>query len=204
MSTSTSMIYTVGHSTHPLPTLVSLLQKHHVTAVADVRSAPYSRMNPQYNREALASALKLEGVQYVFLGKELGARSDDPACFEGGKVRYERIAKTKAFQAGIERVITGSGQHCIAMMCAEKDPLDCHRCVLVAHELVARGCKVSHILSDGRAEPHEDTMLRLLKLTRTPEHDLLSSPEEQIKLALRKREARIAYVEASESSEKRA
>ena len=91
-------VFTVGHSNHPLEHFIGLLRRHGVTAIADVRSKPYSRMNPQFNREDLSEALKAAGIVYVFLGKELGARTEDPACYESGKVRYDRLARTDLFR----------------------------------------------------------------------------------------------------------
>src|SRR5262245_42911466 len=93
-------IYTIGHSNHPLERFIGLLQENNITAVANVRSNPYSRHNPQYNREQLASALRDRGIAYVFVGKELGARSDDPGCYVDGKVQYGRLSQTPLFQAG--------------------------------------------------------------------------------------------------------
>ena len=155
-------IYTVGHSTQPFERFLGLLKKHGVTAVADVRSAPYSRFNPQFNREDFRSALKANGIRYVFLGKELGARSDDECCYIDGKVQYKLLAKTPLFQSGISRAIEGAETHKIALMCAEKDPLDCHRTILVARELVSRGAKVTHILQDGSTESHQAAISRLI------------------------------------------
>ena len=154
-------IFTVGHSTHAFEDFVSLLERHVVDAIADVRSVPYSRWQPQFNREDLAAALKPRGIAYVFLGKELGARSDDPKCYENGQVQYRALAETPLFQSGIKRVQDGSRHRRIALMCAEKDPLDCHRTILVARELVASGLDVTHILEDGSLEPHDETMKRL-------------------------------------------
>lgn len=81
-------LYTVGHSNQSLEEFLSLLQKHAITAVADVRSYPYSKMNPQFNRETLSKELKECGIAYVFLGKQLGARSEDPSCYVEGKVQF--------------------------------------------------------------------------------------------------------------------
>jgi uncharacterized protein (DUF488 family) len=80
-------IFTVGHSNHPLDHFIALLQRHDIAAIADVRSKPYSRANPQFNRDELKEALTHTGIVYVFLGKELGARSEDAACYENGKVQ---------------------------------------------------------------------------------------------------------------------
>ena len=98
------ILYTIGHSTHPLVKFVELLNLHEIKAVCDVRSSPYSRYNPQFNRETIQAELKKHGIAYVYLGKELGPRSDDPGCYENGKVQYDRLAKTDLFQRGIKRV----------------------------------------------------------------------------------------------------
>src|SRR5262249_13683729 len=136
---------------------------------ADVRSTPYSRFNPQFRREKLQASLAEAGIQYVFLGAELGARSSDPACYDAdGRVSYAKLARTELFRSGIQRLITGSAQYRIAIRCAEREPLECHRTILVARELVREGVPVMHILADGSLEPHEHAMQRLitnLKLT---------------------------------------
>ncbi|MDE3118388.1 MAG: DUF488 domain-containing protein, partial [Nitrospirota bacterium] len=120
-------IYTIGHSTHSLVRFVALLKKHAIETVCDVRSHPYSRINPQFNRETLQHALKVHGIIYVFLGKELGARSGDPAAYVNGKVSYDHLAKTGLFKNGLERIRAETEHHRIALMCAEKEPLTCHR-----------------------------------------------------------------------------
>src|SRR5690242_12243720 len=105
------IVYTIGHSTHPLDRFIALLKRHEITAIADIRSKPYSRMNPQFNREELRVALRTEGITYVFLGKELGARTDDPSCYHEGKVQYDRLARTDLFQQGLERVREGAQKY---------------------------------------------------------------------------------------------
>lgn len=188
-------IFTIGHSTHTIERFVELLRQHRVTAVADVRSVPYSRFQPQFNQNMLKETLKENGIAYVFLGKELGARSEDKTCYENGRVQYRRLAKTEAFQAGLDRVRSGSEEHRIALMCAEREPLECHRTLLVSRELVDSGVRVIHIHANGHPEPHEEAMRRLLKLTQLPEQDLFRSPTELIEAAYAKQEERIAYVE---------
>lgn len=188
-----SEIYTVGHSTQSNEQFVRLLQKHGITAIADVRSAPYSRHNPQFNREELRAALKAQGIRYVFLGKELGARSDDECCYVEDKVKYALLAKTHLFQSGIARVIEGSKSHKIALMCAEKDPLDCHRTILVARELVNRGCSVTHILANGSLESHEDAVSRLVIRLGLGEEDMFRSRSLTVAEAFEKQGDRIAY-----------
>lgn len=186
-------LYTIGHSTHPAERFVELLRQHGITALADVRSAPYSRMNPQYNRETLKETLKRAGIAHVFLGEELGARSSDPACYEGGKVRYDRLAHTALFRRGIERVTEGMARFTIALMCAEKEPLSCHRTILVARHFEAAGVRVEHILADGGVETHEHAMWRLVDLLGLPGEDMFRTRAQVIEEAYQAQGARIAY-----------
>ena len=157
-----SIVLTIGHSNHPLEVFLGLLARHRVTALADVRSAPYSRFNFHFNREPFAATLDTRGIRYVYLGRELGGRSDDRSCYENGRIRYDRLARTDRFREGLDRVMHGVTRHRIALMCAEKEPLDCHRTLLVGRALDSRGVKVEHILADGELEPHAETMDRLL------------------------------------------
>lgn len=179
-------IFTIGHSTHPIDAFIALLRQHGVTALADVRSSPYSRFNPQFNKDALVRELQVQGIKYVFLGRELGARTDDRSCYENGRVQYRRLALTEPFRDGIERVRKGSSKHRIALVCAEKEPLDCHRTLLVARALEEQGVEVRHILGDGWLEPHRDTLERLLKITGLAKDDLFWSGDERIAEALRR------------------
>jgi uncharacterized protein (DUF488 family) len=121
MSERRHPVLTVGHSTHSFEAFVGLLRQHGVTALVDVRSAPFSRFNPQFNKDALEHSLTAHDIKYVFLGRELGARSDDTSCYEKGRVQYGRLARTELFRSGLERVMTGSREHRIGLMCAEKD-----------------------------------------------------------------------------------
>lgn len=188
-------IFTIGHSTHEFEKFVGLLKQHGVTALGDVRSSPYSRMFPQYSREALEKALKQHGIGYVFLGRELGARSDNPDCYVYGKVQYGRIAQTEAFKEGIQRVIRGAERHRIALMCAEKDPIECHRTLLVAAAIAKLGFNIGHILADGAVESHEEAMSRLLTEENLPLKDMYRTRVELIEEASRKRESKVAYVD---------
>ncbi len=198
-----SPILTIGHSTHTLGKFVGLLKLHSVTALADVRSSPFSRYNPQFNRDVLKRELKSHGIKYVFLGRELGARSDDPACYENGRVQYERLALTALFREGLDRLTRGLNRFRIALMCAEKEPLTCHRTLLVATSLVERGLEVVHILADGSPEPHTQTMARLLDLVGLPQQDLFRTRSELIEEARALQEARVAYVDADLAAEAR-
>ena len=200
MTDASKKIFTIGHSSHEIVRFVGLLHLHHIDAVADVRSMPYSRRQPQFNKNNLGTVLKEHGIAYVFLGKELGGRSNDPKCYENGRVKYQKLAKTKEFRSGIQRIIDGSQRMCLALMCAERDPLDCRRTILVARELVEQDRSVYHILRDGETETHQDTIQRLcnrFKKSEPGQSDLFTRiPEKQddlANLAYEKQEERIAY-----------
>lgn len=186
-------IFTLGHSTHSLEAFMALLRQHEVAAVADVRSSPYSRFNPQFNRELLSEELKAQGISYVFLGRQLGARSKDPACYEKGRVQFPRLAKTPLFLEGIERIMRGADAYRITLMCAEKDPIECHRALLVSRKLFELGIPVNHILADGAIQTHEELESRLLSICNLPDGDMFTSREEFIAQAYSIQGNRVAY-----------
>ncbi len=188
-----SVVYTIGHSNHTLGHLATMLNGHGITAVADVRSQPYSRVNPQFNREKLQQSLTDTRISYVFLGCELGARSTDPACYFEGRVQYDRLAKTELFRRGLDRVEEGVRKHRIALLCAEKEPLDCHRTILVSRYLRLRGVVVRHILEDGTVEDHDAAIERLMRLLRIPNVNCFKSPQDRLAVAYEIQGAKIAY-----------
>ena len=173
--------------------MIDLLRLHGITAIADVRSSPYSRMNPQFNRDSFSDLLRDCEIAYLFLGRELGARSKDRSCYNQGKVQYDLLARTDLFQAGLDRVTHGMRSHRVALLCAEKDPLTCHRTILVCRHLVTRGIVVRHILEDGRIETHEEALSRLLAEHGLPERDLFRDRSEIIEQAYSERGEKIAY-----------
>ena len=189
----TECVFTIGNSNHPIESFIALLRRHGINALGDVRSHPYSRFVPQYSREPLKTALADAGITYVFLGKELGARSDNPACYKQGKVQYDRLAQEPAFGEGLKRVVQGMRRYRIALMCAEKEPLDCHRALLVARKLFEGGVPVSHIHADGSLETHQALESRLLALCKLPEGDMFKSREEFVAVAYAIQGERVAY-----------
>lgn len=187
------MLYTVGHSNRTIDEFTNVLKAHGITAVADVRSQPYSRMNPQFDREALAASLNAAGIAYVFLGRELGARSPDASCYKDGKVQFDRLARAPAFKEGLERVRLGMQQFSVALMCAEKEPLVCHRAILVAREFELQGVPIRHILTATDSEDHMRTNERLLHELGLDEGNLFAGKTELIAEAYRQQAHRIAY-----------
>jgi len=159
----TNTVYTIGYGNRRIDDFVALLQRYAISAVCDVRSQPYSARYHDFSRGPVRQALRVNGIQYVFLGKELGARPSDPDMYSGGKASYTAIAASQAFLQGLERIKTGLASYSVALMCAEKDPLDCHRAILIAPKLLAMGIDVMHVAPSGLLETQCGMESRLLK-----------------------------------------
>jgi uncharacterized protein (DUF488 family) len=151
-SVSASVIYTIGHSNHTLEKLVELLKKNGIELVVDVRSSPFSRYSPQFNKENIEEAFAKSGVLYEFHGNALGGRPNDPSCYDEHEVNYVRIREKEWFQEGIAYLCWRSSQQTLALLCAEEDPHMCHRHNLVAQALLDRGIRVTHIRASGELE----------------------------------------------------
>lgn len=188
-------VFTIGHSNLEVGKFVALLKQHGIQAIADVRSSPYSQYNPQFNREPLQKSLQEHGVAYVFLGQELGARRSERECYLEGRADYGLISQTTAFKRGIERVTQGAAKMRVALMCAEKDPLECHRCILVTPHLRQQGLQVLHVLSDGSLEDHMQTEKRLLQVFALENKELFRSQDEIVADAYKKQGEKVAYHE---------
>jgi len=190
-------LYTIGHSNHDAAQFVSLLTAHGVSAVADVRSNPYSKYVPQFSKENLQHLLREAGIDYAFFGRELGARRDEEACYVDGQAQYARIAALPIFRAGLDRILTESEDHTIALMCSEADPLECHRTILVCREALKRrpGLRIEHILSGADIEAHDEAIARLVAQHKlAPElFGELSTPEGLAERAYDLQAERIAY-----------
>jgi uncharacterized protein (DUF488 family) len=170
-------LFTIGHSNLSEEDFIRHLKQYNITALGDVRSHPYSRYLPHFCRDYLKFLLKQNNIQYVFLGDQLGARPSDQNCYVEGKAVYEKIANTVAFQQGLERVAMGTEKHRIALMCAEKDPITCHRAILICQYLQNFDLDIHHILSNGDLESHSQLEDRLLESL-----DLLPKPQIQLSI----------------------
>jgi uncharacterized protein (DUF488 family) len=188
-------VFTIGHSNLEIGKFVALLKEHGIQAIADVRSSPYSQYNPQFNREPLQKSLQEHGIAYVFLGQELGARRSERECYLEGRADYGLISQTPAFKRGIERVTQGAAKMRVALMCTEKDPIDCHRCILVTPHLRQQGLQVLHLLSDGSLEDHMQTEKRLLQVFALENKELFRSQDEVVAEAYKKQGEKVAYHE---------
>lgn len=150
------VVYTVGHSNHPIEEFLKLLVKHNINCVCDVRSMPYSRFTEQYNRENIKEYLSEHNIKYLFFGEEFGARREEKSLLTDGMVDFEKVAKNEKFIKGINRIEKGLEKgYRIALMCTEKEPIECHRTILVSRNLYLKGMVILHILSDGTAVYHE-------------------------------------------------
>lgn len=189
-------LFTIGHSNHSIFDFLRLLRSQGVTAVVDVRSHPASRFQPQFNREVLAADLKKTKIAYVFLGLELGARRAETTCYVNDRADYRLIAELPIFQEGLQRLREGMGKYRIALMCAERDPIDCHRAILVCRHLRKEDIVIRHIREDGRLETHEALEERLAESLKI-EPDLFDGgrdPEDLIERAYDAQGEKIAYV----------
>lgn len=160
--TTSRRVFSVGHSNHDEQTLLGLLKQHDVQVLADVRSQPYSKYASQFNSEPLKIALSAAGVSYVFLGKELGGRPEGDEFYDAeGHVLYDRLAQSRLFLQGIERIEKGIERYRVAMMCSEENPAECHRYLLVARVLDGRGITVEHLRADGSVQTNEQVRFEL-------------------------------------------
>lgn len=200
MSFDTKEVFTIGHSTHSWERFVALLQSTNVTAVADVRTSPYSRLYPHFNRDDLLEKLRSDGISYVFLGKELGGRPSERRFYCDGVADYEKMAQASEFSEGLDRVVKGAKRYRIALMCSERDPLDCHRCLLVGRALAQRGVRVSHILDDRRVVSHSEIEDKLLEISGRNTEDFFAPRSERLERAYRERARKVAFAEPQPDS----
>ena len=176
-------IFTIGHSNHPLDRFLKLIGDAGVTVIADVRSVPHSRRFPHFGQKPLAEALKTAGIDYVFFGDSLGGRPKDESVWRNGRPDYTRMAQTPTVRNALADVRARAGDTRLCLMCSEKEPLDCHRCLLVARALMQDGVAVRNLLADGGVESHADTEDRLLTWAGKREADLMSDVAQQLDAA---------------------
>jgi uncharacterized protein (DUF488 family) len=143
-------VWTVGHSNHDFDHFAGLLASESIEVVVDVRSYPYSKYCPHFDREALKKTLELKDLRYLYLGEELGGRpTKDSQYDEDGHALYGEMAGEPEFQAAVGRVIEGARKFRVALVCSEGDHLDCHRRLLVGKVLADDGVELRHILPNA-------------------------------------------------------
>jgi uncharacterized protein (DUF488 family) len=160
-------LFSIGHSNHDFARFVELLRQAGITAVADVRSQPFSQRCPQFNRADLQRELQGHEIAYAFLGDQLGGRPQDASLYDAdGRVDYERVRRTAAFRRGIGRLSQALEDYVVVMVCSEEDPLDCHRGLMITPALVEEGIHPAHLRGDGAVESAAEFEERLLAATK--------------------------------------
>jgi len=194
------VLKTIGHSNHPLETFLDILTFHHINCIIDLRSSPYSRHNPQFNRETLKTDLEINEIEYTYMGDRLGARHEDKnLLFDNGKVDFDKVKDLPFFIEGIESLIhkTNTGLN-ISLMCAEKDPFNCHRFMLVSRALAKKNIAIEHILSDKSTASQEVLEEKLFnkytdKTSQMSLFEPVKSRNELIDIAYKKHNINIGY-----------
>jgi len=161
-------IYTIGYGNRSIEDFVKLLQQYGIKFLVDIRSQPYSQFHPDFSKEALEKSLKQYAMQYLFMGDTLGGRPKDSVCYVDGKVDYAKVREQPFYQKGISYLrIACEKQLCIALMCSEAKPQECHRSKLVGNTLIEQGIDVAHIDETGaiKTQPQIDQMLTGGQLT---------------------------------------
>jgi uncharacterized protein (DUF488 family) len=194
------IIHTIGYAAHTVESFIAALEKFSITAIADVRSQPYSKFKPEFNREKLKKVLINKRIEYVFLGDNIGARIKAPECYKNGQVDYELISKHPLFQEGIARLLKGMEKYSIALMCAERDPINCHRTILICKHLKKYQIQINHIIDANTFENHTETEFRLLKLFHLENPDLFMNEAQRLTEAYSLQEGKIAYVAENEAT----
>ena len=165
-------IRTIGHSLHAIDRFVGLLKAGGVEVVVDVRSMPYSRRFPQFGRERLTQSLAAADILYRYEGASLGGKPKDGAG-------YSALAARPDFHDALDRLVAGAADATLCLMCAEKEPLDCHRTVLVSRRLAERGVAIEHLLADGRRKPHAVLEQELLAAAGEDVPDLFTTNDDR-------------------------
>ncbi len=143
-------IYTIGHGNRSLEAFLELLQRYEIAHVIDVRSQPYSRYTPHFSRAALEHSLKEHHIRYVFMGDTLGGRPQDASCYREDKPQYDIIRTKPFYLQGIARLrVVWEKQLCVALLCSEAKPQECHRSKLIGNTLTEQQIQVSHIDESG-------------------------------------------------------
>lgn len=190
-------IYTIGHSSLDINDFIRLLRANTIELVIDVRSTPYSKIYPQFNRSSLEAVLKNNLIKYIFSGNSLGGRSTNVNDFSRGRIVYDKIAKKEEYMAAIDELIMISSKSKTVLMCSEKEPLECHRALLISKSMEINQVKVFHIHRDGRLESQKEAIQRLLKIWKLDTPNLFGEEAERVTEALTKQEDKYAYFDES-------
>lgn len=195
-------LFTIGYSPHTLDSFLRILVKYQITAVADVRSSPYSQFKPEFNKDSFSNFLKNQKIAYVFLGDYCGARVEDKNCYVNGKVDYNLVSSSPKFKDGLERIKKGMEKYRIVLMCAEKDPITCHRSILICRNMSGDNIVIKHILSNGMFEEHKYSEQRLMKIFNLNQPNLFLTYKQRLDDAYSRQGKKISYETVENSNDK--
>jgi uncharacterized protein (DUF488 family) len=199
---SNQVIFTIGHSNYEAEQFIKILHSHSIKVLVDVRSSPYSKYCSQFNKDTIKEVLTNSGIEYLFLGRELGARPKDQNCYVNGKVSFDKLQGSEPFKQGILRLLDQMKKGNIAIMCSEKEPINCHRAILISRVLTRQGVTVKHILSETELLEHKELEEQLLKKYKVEKtlFDSESSIQSNLQEAYQEQEQRISYQDAVQDS----
>lgn len=159
-----TIIYSIGHGNKNISDFMDELNAYDIKYLIDIRSKPYSKYNPQYNKNELKFFLKDQGVTYVFLGDKLGGLPNDSSCYTDGKVDYDILKDKEFFLEGLQRVINAYKNGVkVVIMCSESKPQECHRSKLIGRELMKKKITVAHIIGKGKVKDQSTVILEVTK-----------------------------------------
>lgn len=159
-------IFTIGYTSFLPADFINVLHHYGIKCLVDVRSMPYSQYHSEYNKETLEEALKKNGIVYRHYAAEFGARQENRVFYgPDGILDFEKFIRSDEFQSGIEKIKKGMEiGYTFALMCAEKDPINCHRAIMVGQGFKKAGFSVKHIRDTGEVETQEALEQRILDM----------------------------------------
>ena len=190
-------LYTIGYGNLEIIRFIQLLKNNNIQVLCDIRSHPYSKFSPEYSQDVLESSLKKHSIKYIFMGNELGGRTDDPNCYDQNhQIDYEKYAETEVFKKGLERLLDGIEKYKIVLMCSEKDPERCHRSLLVARFLKEKHSNIKHIHHNLTVETHGEFEQRIVK--KMDKNTSIFGDEESLQQTYKKLSEKAGYKKKNE------
>ena len=193
-------LYAIGYSSYTVDSFIDTLEKYLIQAVVDVRSVPFSKFRPEFNLINIKSILMKNSTYYIPLGDKCGARSTNNKYYINGKVNFKLLSEDKDFKDGLKRIMNSLLKYNIVLMCAEKDPIQCHRTILICRQIKSYNINIHHILADGVLEEHSESELRLLKLFKLDQMHLFMKASDMLEKAYDQQSEKIAYAESGDNN----
>jgi len=193
-------LYTIGYTPFAVAEFMTTLKDLGITVLVDVRSVPHSARYPEFDASSIKLHAHEHGLVYLHMGGGLGARPNDPALYTSGVADFKKIAASDGFERACQRIRNGLERYTICLMCAEQDPADCHRAILIAHYFrkLYPDVEISHILAGARVESQQELDYRILSKYGMDQYSFDSTEVQDLDNAYRKREKKIAYTLATE------